>query len=137
MKRTTLQFAILAALICSALFIFQAGPSEELVQVRHVIDGDTFITESGKTVRLIGVDTPELDGPRSERAEEAKKWMERFEGKEVKLVYDDKLLGPYERWLAYVYHRGEFLNRKLIEEGMAEVTLYDNRAKASELKGAR
>lgn len=134
MKRTTLQFAVLAALICSALFIFQAGPTEELVTIDHVIDGDTFTTESGKTIRLIGVDTPEIGEP---GAEEATNWMERFEGKEVKLVYDDKLLGPYERWLAYVYHRGEFLNKRLVEEGLAEVTLYDNRAKAEELKSAR
>lgn len=33
---------------------------DEWVQVRHVIDGDTIVLVDGRTVRLIGVDTPEL-----------------------------------------------------------------------------
>jgi len=50
-----------------ALCLFLAfGPSPTLsadtrqVQVRHVVDGDTLVLDSGETVRLAGINTPEL-----------------------------------------------------------------------------
>ena len=40
------------------------GVEGEKVRVVEVVDGDTLKTDAGKTVRLIGIDTPETKDPR-------------------------------------------------------------------------
>lgn len=84
--------------------------------VERVVDGDTIIVE-GKSVRLLGINTPE----KGERYYlEAKEFLE----KEIlnQTIYlksgtDDTDL--YNRKLRYIYHSGENVNRKLVEAGYA------------------
>ncbi len=77
--------------------------------VTRVIDGDTILLEGIGTVRIIGIDTPELRSNKGGAdcfAHEAKKQLEALiEGKLVYLEYDpsqDKL-DRYGRTLAYVF----------------------------------
>lgn len=99
-------------------------------QVRHVVDGDTFILEDNQRVRLIGVDTPEVDHPRYNRVgepfgEEAKAYLKsRVEGREVRLEAGSEAYDKYGRRLALVYLGEECLNETLLKEGYAEAIRY-------------
>lgn len=107
------------------------GKSFEVVRV---IDGDTLVLlvpdgdKPTTTVRLWGVDTPELAKPRQQRpaeplAEEAKAFTaRRVGGQRVMLkLQDHRLRGRYGRVLAYVVLQdGSTLNAKLIERGFSE-----------------
>lgn len=101
-------------------------------QVERVVDGDTFVyLDQGvqKTVRLLGVDTPETKDPRKpvqcygqEASDETKMLIE---GKIVRLEADPQAqnLDKYQRDLRYVYlPDGAMLNRILVAEGFAFAT---------------
>lgn len=100
-----------------------------LYQVTHVDDGDTIVVnEAGQTetVRLIGMDTPEVKDPRKPvqcyGAEASAKTKSMVSGKKVRLEPDP--LGDnrdkYHRLLRYVYlPDGTFLNETLVKQGYA------------------
>jgi len=99
---------------------------ESWYTVKRVVDGDTFIIDTGKRVRMIGIDTPESVKPNSpvepygkEASEFAKKVLE---GKRVKLEFDVQKKDKYGRLLAYVYlEDGTFVNALLVKEGYAKI----------------
>lgn len=106
-------------------------------RVVRVVDGDTFELavadgdEPTTTIRLWGVDTPELakrDGrPAQPYAQQATALTrELVEGKPVTIYLEDhRLRGAYGRVLAYVeLPDGALLNVRLIEAGMSKA---DNR----------
>lgn len=125
-------------------------PSGEVtVTVLRVVDGDTLKVayENGTedTVRLVGVDTPEVhvendpeefDGvPDSAAGSDClARWGERasdlaretLAGATVQLAFDGNLdrRGYYDRLLAYVVVDGTTFNRKLVADGYARV--YDS-----------
>jgi len=110
------------------------------VQVRQVIDGDTIILTatsdakspdgrnlSGETVRLLGVDAPEVARPPQtptsdcygdQARNDAKELMQ---GRTVTLAYGtNNYRDSYGRLLAYVvFSDGEIANETLIENGSA------------------
>ncbi|MGK7345206.1 MAG: thermonuclease family protein [Candidatus Nitrospinota bacterium M3_3B_026] len=97
--------------------------------VKKVFDGDTLLVLIGgreEKVRLLGIDTPETDGPYTSLeplGEEAKeRAAELALGKKVGLVYGGTTLrDKYGRLLAYVHlPDGRVLNEALLEEGLAE-----------------
>lgn len=98
-------------------------------EVTRVVDGDTIEILMGgrkEKIRLIGINTPEMNDERGEVqcfAEEAKDRMkELVSGKIIKLEYDEtqNLRDTYNRILAYIYLEDEqMLNRKMIAEGYA------------------
>ena len=95
----------------------------------YVIDGDTIIVIiDGKKekVRLIGVDTPEKEGPYTKEEpfnrEASAFTKEMAEGKNVRLEYDWQKRDKYGRILAYIYLKdGTLLNAELIKQGYATV----------------
>lgn len=109
----------------------------DMVIVQRVIDGDTFRTDTGERVRLIGIDTPELhesaklsrDAAKSGQDVETikrlgrKSWLfvnEMLAGQRVRLEFDVQARDKYGRLLAYVYlEDGTFVNMKIIAEGYA------------------
>ncbi len=109
------------------------GIEGERAKVTEVVDGDTFKIESGQTVRLIGIDTPETKDPRrvvgcfgKEASFETKKIIE---GKLVILEKDISETDKYKRLLRYVYlplENGQllFVNDYLVREGFAKVLTY-------------
>lgn len=120
MKRTYFRSLILATAAIFAISALSFG--RELVSVRKVIDGDTFVLASGERVRMIGVDTPETKHPKKpvqyfgKEASEFTRQM--IEGKAVVLEYDWQRRDRYGRLLAYVYlPDGTFLNAEIIKRG--------------------
>jgi len=107
-----------------------AGPSPcrtpVLGRVTDVTDGDTIKVETGRgieRVRLIGIDTPEVDhsGPDDECfGEEATLFLsEKIEDKRVWLTFDFECDDHYDRTLAYLHTETEFIQRSLLQAGMA------------------
>lgn len=99
-------------------------PSKGPLRVSRVIDGDTFTLENGETIRLIGIDTPELhhsEIPVQRFAKEAADYLKNMiEGLKVTLEFEpDNLKDPYGRLLAYVYINGVFVNKEMIRRGYA------------------
>jgi micrococcal nuclease len=107
-----------------------------LYRVVKVIDGDTIKVDIGgeiETVRLIGIDTPEIANPYNPRedyfgpeaAQYAKQLMER---QLVYLIPDpmESNRDKYDRLLRYVFlEDGTLINAKLIKEGFAFNYIYE------------
>ncbi|MFD1599716.1 lamin tail domain-containing protein [Halobellus rarus] len=116
------------------------------VTVTDVVDGDTvtvaYPNGTRETVRLLGVDTPEVHGsnspdefegvPETEAGEACLRSAgerasayanERLAGETVSLVFDERSdrRGYYGRLLAYVFVDGESFNHALLREGHARL----------------
>lgn len=119
------------------------------VTVTRVVDGDTVEIEyengTEDTVRLLGVDTPEVraENDPAEFAgvpdtaagadclhrygELASEFVtDELDGEQVRLVLDERAdrRGGYGRLLAYLYHDGDNVNYALLTRGLARV--YDS-----------
>ncbi|MGM0628847.1 MAG: thermonuclease family protein [Patescibacteria group bacterium] len=103
----------------------------DLVEVVSVIDGDTFLAEiNGKTesVRLIGIDAPELEGPHSTEecyGQEAAVFLEDLisdRGVVLRRGEEVSDRDRYGRLLRFVHtDEGEEVNALMIERGYAFV----------------
>lgn len=124
--RFTISFALVLIVLITLILVFsdtfKITPIDELPNnyVTNVIDGDTFQTASGDTIRLLCVDTPELG---SEGYEEAKQFLESLIlNKEVILNKSITDKDNYNRLLRYVYanssYSGElvFVNKLILDE---------------------
>lgn len=88
-------------------------------KVTRVIDGDTFETETGEKVRLIGINAPEMS---DFYGLEAKKYLkDLIENKLVDLQSDNisSDRDRYQRLLRYVIIDGIDVNKKLVSDGFA------------------
>jgi len=93
-------------------------------RVVRVLDGDTIVLDNGETVRLIGVDAPEIhhsEVPVQRFGEEATEFLKRLaEGFECTLEYEpDDIRDKYGRILAYVFVKGRLINAEIISRGYA------------------
>lgn len=103
--------------------------------VTSVVDGDTIkINMDGtiKTLRLIGIDTPETVDPRKPvqcfGVEASNKAKELLSGKQIRIEPDptQDTRDKYGRLLVYVYRSdGLFFNRYMIEQGYAYEYTYE------------
>jgi micrococcal nuclease len=102
------------------------------IPVQSVVDGDTLhVLRRGRdvTVRLIGIDAPEVDwygGTAECYGAQAGRFARRLlDGERVTLELDEERLDPYERLLAYVsLEDGQMVNVVLVRRGYATVTIY-------------
>lgn len=104
------------------------------MQVARVIDGDTFVLTDSTHVRLLGVDTPELNKKDIEDslfADSAAHFLRRLiDKKTVKLTFDKELYGFYGRLLAYVWLTNKegrdslFIQAELLKAGLARMLYY-------------
>jgi micrococcal nuclease len=92
--------------------------------VARVIDGDTFVCEGGSRIRLILIDTPELDDV--PRGDSARAFMVSLmpPGRTVRLEFDVGLYDRYGRVLAYVYADSVFVNREIVRRGIGRVAVF-------------
>jgi len=132
-------FSLILAFILAGLagyYFFAAldrGPAEEegktFYSVAEVVDGDTIkVKIDGKleTIRLIGIDTPEVASPYrkegcfgKEASEETKKILK---NKKISLIVDPMVSDKdkYGRLLRYVFlPDGLFVNAELVKGGFA------------------
>jgi len=97
-----------------------------IYKVLSVVDGDTIKIETIGTLRLIGIDTPEIVDPRKPvqcfALEASNKAKELLNGKKVYLEFDTSQgrMDKYGRTLAYVFREdGLFFNKVMISDGYA------------------
>jgi micrococcal nuclease len=100
-------------------------------RVTRVVDGDTIhvdIDGDETTIRLIGIDTPEKDGPFTEEecfGREASAYTERaLTGREVLLEFDVERLDRYDRTLAYAWIDGRLFDERIVADGYAMVATF-------------
>lgn len=133
MKTTTLFLTLLFVTGCSFTYGFDrpptpapgGSPGGEQGQVVNVIDGDTIdvrIDGQVMRVRYVGVNTPERDEPCYADASRAN--ADLVSGRTVTLVKDQSETDRYGRLLRYIYVGDTFVNRRLVEQGYAEVVSY-------------
>jgi micrococcal nuclease len=109
----------------------------KIYRVKHVIDGDTFVLNTGDHVRLIGIDAPEMeDNAKLKRdilqrhlSEKAELAMGRLSyaytknligGKKIRIEFDKDKYDEYNRALVYAYlTNGTFVNGKIVDAGYA------------------
>lgn len=106
--------------------------------VTHVIDGDTFkVSEKGYeyTLRMLGIDTPELSNKYGEKdcyATTSKHALERLIRKKnvsIRFSKTKENKDRYGRYLAYVYLKDSelFINQYMIAEGLARTMIIGTR----------
>lgn len=125
------------------------GSETRVATVTRVIDGDTLEVRyqdgSTDTVRLLGVDTPEVHTSTDPAefagisdSEAGREWLRNWghrasefvraevASEQVRIVTDSQAdrRGSYGRLLAYAYHADGLLNRQLLQQGYAR--LYDS-----------
>jgi len=99
--------------------VLSAAADPVTVRATQVIDGDTVVVSDGRTVRYLGINTPEKGHPFAEAAARLNRKL--VLGKEIRLVPDKKEKDGYGRTLAYVYVGEEMVNTRLLAEGLAHV----------------
>ena len=99
-----------------------------LQRVKKVYDGDTIILENDQRVRLLGINTPEIES--RHRADEpggkaAKTWLtEQIRDQKIYLEFDLEKRDKYKRLLAHVFlNDGTHINLELIKNGLAFVSI--------------
>lgn len=133
-----------ASILIFLLFVLscQNTQSSADLYVSEVIDGDTVRLSNGQTLRYIGIDTPEVrikKGGRFEyqpqpfalEARELNKTL--VEGKRVRIEFDVQRYDRYQRLLGYCFVDDEFINAKLLSEGLAVLYTYPPNIKYTEL----
>lgn len=123
--------SLVAALILWMIYTFFA-PDGDVLQgrVMRVVDGDTihvFVAGEDRTVRLIGVDTPETVHPSKPvqfYGKEASDFTKKvLDGRTVWLEYDVAPLDKYDRHLAYVWLTEPEAGEQAIRQGMFNAAL--------------
>ncbi|WP_437584232.1 thermonuclease family protein [Paramicrobacterium sp. CJ85] len=141
--RAAAMLIVLCGLLAGCAFEapVQSAPSAgvpegaEAMTVVHVHDGDTLFLQpegtSGRDeqikVRLLGIDTPELD-PEECFGPEARDELRGIlpDGSTVWTLPDEEPLDQYGRSLLYLWtDDGEFVNESLVADGYATVLVYE------------
>lgn len=139
MKKFLVGLLILISLT-SCHTIIQTENQNNLYEVVRVVDGDTVILNidgQKMRVRLIGIDTPEsVAEDKSRNVKEGKIASEYtknlLENEKVRVEFDEEKQDVYERKLGYLFLNDEFINEKLLKEGMAKLYTKTTNQKYSE-----
>lgn len=111
--------------------------NREVVTISRIVDGDTIKTTDGRTIRYIGIDTPETKDPNRPDGcygqEASTKNQELVEGQQVELEKDVSETDHYGRLLRYVYKDGIMINEVLVKEGYAVAISYPPDVKYQDL----
>lgn len=99
-----------------------------LHHVTKVYDGDTVELENGERVRLLGVNTPEVESRLRDNepgGTAAKEWLTaQVQDKKIYLEFDQEKRDKYKRLLAHLFlPDGSHINRALLENGLAIVNI--------------
>ncbi|MCP4413163.1 MAG: thermonuclease family protein [Gammaproteobacteria bacterium] len=98
--------------------------------VHHITDGDTLVLTDGKKVRLLGINTPEVDFNKLEQSQplgiSARNRLQELlpDGTQVTLIFDQRKKDRYKRLLAFV----RYTNNEGVEIDTGEVLLKEGLA---------
>ena len=92
--------------------------AEDTLICTSIIDGDTFRLVTGETVRLIGIDAPELSQPGGVLSREYLAHL--LLGKPITLEKGSEDRDKYNRLLRFVYINDLCINEEMIRQGYAE-----------------
>jgi len=110
-------------------------PKTTTAIVSSVIDGDTVRLQTGESVRLLGINTPEMGQPFYDEA--SRRLKELLEGREVRLEADVEDEDRYGRLLRHIYAGSSLVNVEMVREGFANVYIIPpNTRYSSELEAA-
>jgi micrococcal nuclease len=106
-------------IIISVFLILSQLVFAQKVKVTRVVDGDTYVIETGEKVRMIGIDAPEMSTDFGNDAKEHLKTL--IEGKTIELQPDKKTgdKDRYNRLLRYAILNGEDINLRMVCDGFA------------------
>ncbi len=130
-KKTLSSVFFIIGIHYSAIIFAENCPTPQLSKlhtdtVKWVPDGDTIHTEKGHKVRLLHINTPEIN-PKSHKppqafAIQAQKKLQQLIGQSQRIYwqFDQRKKDKHGRELALVFNQqGDFLNAKLVEQGLA------------------
>ena len=104
-------------------------PGYDFFSVKTVYDGDTVLLEDGRKIRLLGINTPEVqhrDKLADAGGEEAKVWLiNKLQQAKVRLEIDFERTDKYGRTLAHLFtEKKEHINLSLVKAGLATTSIY-------------
>ena len=104
-------------------------PGYAFYSVKTVYDGDTVQLEDGRKIRLLGINTPEIqhrDKPTEAGGEEAKAWLvNKLQHTKVRLEIGEEKTDKYGRTLAHLFTENkEHINLSLVKAGLATISIY-------------
>lgn len=127
---------VFLCLLFPSVVLAECGhPETPLVAVAKVQDGDTLKLTDGRSVRVLGINAPEITVGQKrgqplgrESLASARQFVARTGG-EVRLGFDAEKRDHYGRWLAHVYDKsGRSLAAEQIRSGMAfQISVPPNR----------
>ncbi len=115
---------------------FKINSEFEQVTIVRIIDGDTIVDDKDRKIRLIGINTPELNNNDINYcfAVKSKNVVSSLVlDKSIKLEKDVSDIDKYGRLLRYVWFDDKMLNKILLEEGYAQVSTYAPDVKYQEM----
>jgi micrococcal nuclease len=97
--------------------------------VKTVYDGDTVVLVDGRKIRLLGINTPEvqhLDKLADAGGDEAKEWLtDKLKNTKVRLEGGVEKTDKYGRTLAHLFtEKKDHINLQLVAAGLAVVNIY-------------
>lgn len=109
--------------------IIDIKPGYAFHKVKTVYDGDTVVLEDGRKIRLLGINTPEIqhrDNPADAGGDEAKRWLtDKLKNTKVRLETGTEKTDKYGRTLAHLFTENkDHINLQLVEAGLAAVNIY-------------
>ncbi len=131
-SKTTMKRLLLIILTLSSLVCFGTT-----TKAKRIIDGDTFETETGEKVRLIGINAPEISDIFGEEAKQH--LINLIEGKTIDLQADNisNDRDRYSRLLRYVILDGTDINKQMVSDGFAIAYLKYHFDKSEEYRQAQ
>lgn len=104
-------------------------PGYGFYSIKAVYDGDTVVLEDGRRIRLLGINTPEVQhrgNPAEAGGEAAKAWLQaKLQHSRVRLETDAEKIDNYGRTLAHLFtEQKEHINLALVQAGLATTSIY-------------
>jgi micrococcal nuclease len=108
----------------------QSQSFDHITTIKHIIDGDTIITDNDEHIRLIGIDTPEMNF-RTSKADNgallAKNHLMNLlnSTRRVGMVYGEEKYDHYGRTLAHLFlEDGTNIQASMLSHGLATSLIY-------------
>ena len=94
---------------------------ERVIEIRRIVDGDTLVDDCGERIRVLGIDTPEMNTPWGPRASEfTRAWLTPATAPVTLRICPEDDRDRYGRLLARVFRQdGADLSHDLLVAGMA------------------